>query len=140
MTQFVVVQPNQTAVFLVPDFADQAEAQAFATDKGIGGLVIPEAVFAVSPFSVALELTEAKALKIRELTQEGDRRSRLVDPHFFSVNNGFTVGLTVNAVTPLGSSWVAVGVAWDDARAVINALGDVAAVAAYDVVTDPAWP
>ncbi len=140
MPKFVAVQPNQTAVFLTPDFADQAEAQLFATDHGIGGVVGLASVFEVSPFAAALQLSEAKTAKVRELTFEGNARSQLVDPHFFSVNQGFIVGLTVNAVTPLGSSWVAVGVAWDDARTVINALGDLASVAAYDVVTDPAWP
>lgn len=138
--QYVAVQPDDSGIFLTPEFDDLAEAQLFATDHGIGGAVELAAVFEISPFSAALELEQAKALKVDELTAEGNRRSELVDPHYLLVSTGYILGITVNALTPLGNQWSAVGVAWDDARVVINALGDLGSVQAYDVVTDPAWP
>jgi len=140
MPKFVMVQPDDSGIFLTPEFVDQAEAQTFATANGIGGTIQLDTVFALTPFSTDLELEQAKELKADELEVEGDRRAQLVDPHFLSAQGGLILSLAVNATSPLGSDWAAVGVAFDAARIDIDALPNLAAVAAYDVVTDPSWP
>lgn len=138
--KYVAVQPDDTGIFLVPDFADLADAQDFATTKGIGGTVTEVSVYSILPFNVARALSQAKADKLSELMLEGNRRSELVNSHFLSVIEGYVLGITVNAQTPLGNSWTAVSVAWNDARGAIGALPDLPSVLAYDVVTDPVWP
>ena len=140
MPRFVAVQGGGQAIHMPPDFADQAEAQAYMAGFDIPGLATLQSAWDITPLAVAVELEVAIEAKQRELVTEGDRRSVLVDVHYQSVLQGFVLGLTINAVTALGGQWVAVAVAWDDARQVVEALPDLAAVAAYDVVTDPAWP
>ncbi len=140
MPKFVMVQGGGEGIFLVPEFPDAAAAQAFATDIGVGGVATAEAAFLLSPYSEGVDLEVAKENKQSELQAEGDRRSLLVDPHFTNVEGGYILLLVVNAMTMLGNDWAAVAQAWDDARVVVDALPNVAAVDAYDVVTDPAWP
>lgn len=140
MPKYVMVQPDDSGIFLTPEFPDEPTAQAFATANGIGGTIMEEAAFFLTPYSEDLQEEQAREATQEELEAEGNRRSLLVDPHYESVLNGFVVGLSVNATTALGGQWVAVGVAWDDARLVVEALPNLAAILAYDVVTDPAWP
>lgn len=140
MPRFVMVQGDGRAIFMPPDFADQAEAEAYAAEFDITGNALLQTLWYASPAALAVDLELAKGSKQGELSTEGDRRSLLVDEHFQSVSNGFVLGLVVNALTPLGNSWNAVAVAWDNARQDIDALVDPDDVNAYDVVTDPAWP
>lgn len=140
MTQFTMVQGGGEGIHLVPDFADQAAAQTFATARGIGGAPVETPIFLAAPAQQSINLAGAKAIKESDLTIEGDRRSILIDEAFQSVLIGFGLQLSVNVLTALGTQWGAVAIAWDAARNDIEALPDLAAVAAYDVVTDPAWP
>lgn len=138
--QYTMVQPGGDPIHLIPEFDTEAEAQTFATSVGIGGAIETLATFNAGAYQAAVNLVFAKRQKLFSLKTEGERRSILVDAGFPSVVSGYAASLAVNALTGLGSSWAAVGVAWNGGRIDIDALPNIAAVDAYDVVTDPAWP
>ena len=126
----------------LPEFDSANEAETFAADNGHAGTAELRATFVSSATHQAQLLEQAQGEKLAELTVEGDRRSVLVNVAFVSVITGYSVSqaFTMGAQTSDGADWVAVADAWEAAVITIAGLPNAAAVIAYDVVTDPAWP
>jgi hypothetical protein len=142
MTEWTIDEGGGEYFSLSQEFDTAAEAQTYATSVGHAGPAIETATYLVLPATVAGELAAAKVAKIHDLTDEGNRRCALVSPLYNRVLSAVELLQTVKAasLTVLGAELAAVGAAYGAAAVVILGLPDIAAVAAYDVVTDPAWP
>ena len=127
---------------LAAEYDTPLEAEIAAAAVGHPGVAVPRVAYLASPSQLSAELAGDIERKIGELTAEGNRRCVVVSPAFVSVKNGMATGLGIKAssLTAEGGAYVAVAQAYADAVPVIRALPNTAAVDAYDVVTDPAWP
>lgn len=142
MPNWYMDQGDGTAIYLAGEHATAQDADLAANQLGIFGTPVEAGNWEASPTVQSVELQRAKLDKLEELKQEGDRRCTLVAPLFDDVAAMYRTVLTIkdNNFTNLGDDVADVANAWAAASVQVLALPTLAAVQAYNVVTDPSWP
>lgn len=103
---------------------------------------------AMDAVELTAALAAARAAKLAELAAEAERRFAVINSGITSIDAYLLFEAVVSVIKPEARSAIpalltqikAVADAGRAARTVIQGLATLAALAAYDVTTDPAWP
>ncbi len=131
--QYVVVD-GPVVNWLGPEFEDLTEAVDFANANSITGTVDLAEDYKLTAQFLATRLSGLVGVLKLALRAEAERRIILADPAA-SYDIAYTLHLGGH-----GGALAAIAAVVPATFASIDALADVAAADAYDVVTDPSWP